>query len=458
MTIGTFSSKLLVFLLLPLYTRVLTDTQYGTVDLVAQVANLLIPMVSIGITSGIIRFGLDKAYNKQDVFTIGLRCVLLGFLVMVLLYPLLNLLSGLTEARDYTLMLYPYTLMACLKSLCAQFVRSREMVRLYAVNGVLDTIMTILFNVLFLVVFQWGVEGYLLAIIMADFTSVLFLFFTAKLYRFVHRPVDKTVQRAMLRYSVPMIPNTVFWWVTNVSDRLLVAGIAGVAANGLYAISYKLPSIVTLLSTIFMEAWQVSAMREKDSKTRSHFFTNVFASFSAIVFVSASFIIAFCQVIIRLLTTETFFGAWEFVPVLVVATVFSCFVSFLGSVYMLEKNSGRALSTTVLGAGLNIVLNLLLIPGMGPQGAAIATAASYLLVFLVRLLDTNRRIRTRLDPARFYPSLLLLGGQTIVMLAQPSGWELYQALFILGMCFFNCKPLLTAARRILGKRGRRSRA
>lgn len=156
---------------MPLYTRVLTDAEYGVTDLIVQTGNLLLPLVSLGIINAVIRFGLDRQVRKSDVFTTGLSAILVGFCVMLLLYPLLSLLDFLS---DYTVLIYAFVLMSSLRSLCSQFVRARGQVRLYAVDGIVSTLTTILFNVLFLVALDWGIFGYVLAIVCSDTLSVLF--------------------------------------------------------------------------------------------------------------------------------------------------------------------------------------------------------------------------------------------------------------------------------------------
>lgn len=199
--IGTFSSKVLVFLLMPLYTSVLSEAEYGTVDLMVQVGNFLLPLVSCGIINGIIRFGLDKYYKKSDVFTTGFLTILGGFGILLVLEPLLCHISYL---GDNTMMIYVFVLMSSMRSLCSQFVRAKGYVKLYALDGILSTATTIFFNVLYLVVLKWGINGYILAMISADTLSTLFLFYLAGLHRYLHlRGLDLRTSKEMLRYSIP---------------------------------------------------------------------------------------------------------------------------------------------------------------------------------------------------------------------------------------------------------------
>lgn len=446
--IGTFSSKVLVFLLLPLYTRVLTNADYGVVDLIVQTSNLLIPIVSVGITNGVIRFGLDKSANKSEVFTTGLITILCGFIIFLLFNPLM---SKLRYISGYMITIYFFVLMSCLRSLCSQFVRSQNMVRLYAIDGMLSTITTTTFTVLFLVVFKLGVNGYILAIILSDFLSSIFLFFTAKLYRYINLELKgKSTSRAMLMYSIPLIPTTIFWWVTNVSDRFIVAYMLGAEANGLYAISYKIPTIVTLVSSIFTEAWQISAVGEKNNMIeRERFFTNVFKSYSSLVFIAASALILLVKVITKLLVSNSFYASWQYVPFLVMATSFSCLVNFLDSIYFVEKKSNLSLATTFAGAIINIILNLLLIPKLGINGASFATFISYFAVFVIRALNTKKFIRINFNNLKLFVNTFVLSAQSLIMIFEIEHWVIYETIFLIIMLLINTKEVLINAQKLM---------
>ena len=443
--VGTFSSKVLVFLLMPLYTSVLSNAEYGVTDLLVQTGNLLLPLVSLGVVNAVVRFGLDRSVHKTDVFSTGLLTIFCGFGVLLAFWPLLDRVEAIS---GHTGLIYAFVLMSSLRSLCSHFTRARGLVRLYAFDGILSTVTTILFNVLFLVGLGWGVSGYVLAMVCSDFISVVFLFAVGRLSRLVSigRLDGKTV-KAMLKYAVPMIPNTMFWWITNVSDRYIVTALCGEAANGLYAVAYKIPSVVVLISGIFMDAWQLSAVTEE--KARSRFFTKVFRSYSALIMMAASGIILVCKLMTKLLVSDEFYASWQYIPLLVLATAFSCLVNFLGSVYMVKKKSLLSLVTTAAGAGLNIALNFLLIPVMGVNGAALATFASYLFVFLLRAVTARWFLFIDYGAAKLAVNTLLLVSQSVCMLLQPPYWFLLQAAFVLLIFAVNSKELLENAQKLL---------
>ncbi|MCI8649148.1 MAG: oligosaccharide flippase family protein [Anaerotruncus sp.] len=446
--IGTFSSKLLVFLLVPFYTRVLTTEQLGTGDLIVNAANLLIPVVSAGMANAIIRYGLDKSVRKSDVFTSGILVIFSGYLLFLLFRPLLDMIPIL---HQHTLLIYIYVLTSCLRSLCAQFVRARELVRLYAFDGILSTATVILFNILFLLVFKLGILGYVLATICSDALSALFLFWIARLHRYLRlNRLDWSILGGMLRFSLPLIPTNMFWWITNVSDRYLVAWMINEGANGLYAMSYKIPTMIILVSGIFTDAWQMSAITE-NNRQRNQFYSTVFSAYQAIIFTAASGLILCTKLISKILFSKEFYSAWQYVPFLLIATSFSCFVTFLGSIYMVEKKSMATLITTVAGAVCNVLLNLLLIPEYGINGAAFATFISYLLVFLLRAIDTHRYVNIHWSAFKLLLNLVILLVQAFLLITQEEKWILPEILLCLVVVVLNLNQLLLNVQKIFRK-------
>lgn len=449
--IGTFSSKLLTFFLMPLYTHVLTQGQYGIVDLLVQTANLLIPLVSLGINEAILRFGADDENDPKAVFSTGFVTLFIGFGGFVLLYPLVRYFFE-AQLGNYTLWIYGFVLCSMLHYLCARFTKAIGHVRLYAASGILGTALTLGFNLLFLLVLDLGIIGYLLSIILSDIGTILFLTVSAKLYRYLRfTAIKKPIWHSMVNYSVPLIPTTVLWWITDVSDRYLVKAIVGADATGLYAVSYKIPTIMILLCGIFMDAWQLSVLGEKSKLEQQRFFSKVFSMYQSVMFLAASGLIVFAKVITKILVSDAFYESWKYIPVLIIATVFSCLVTFLGSIYVVEKRSKSTLWTTMLGAGANVVGNILLIPIWGVQGAAISTAFSYALVFFVRAVHSHKLIPMDWDIMRFLLNFGIVCVQAAVMVLELRGWVYLEIALLAVMMLLNFKSLWKTLMQMCGR-------
>ena len=440
-SLGTFGSKLLTFVMVRFYTGVLTPADYGTADLIMQTANLLLPLVSLGITNGVFRFALDRKEQRRSIFTIGFYTILVGSLILLAALPLL---SNSESLREYTLLIGVYTLASCLHSLCAQYIRAEGKTALFAVQGIINTALVIGFNITFLLVFRMGVFGYVMSVVAADGICTLFLVLREKLWKLWLPKPEGQLWNAMLRYSIPLIPATIFWWITSVSDRYMVAYFLGTDANGLYAVACKIPTVLTLLSTIFMEAWQFSAIQEAtgDREVHIRFYTQVWSAFLAVMVMAGSVIIVLCRLEIRMLSNRQYYEAWKYIPTLSMAMVFSAFSSFMGSVYVVTEKSRLSLWTALWSALANIFLNFLLIPRIGIQGAAIATLASYVLCFAIRAVTSRRLIPFTLFTPRLIGSGLLLAIQSLLCFTANPGTPFFQMACLLLLLVLNRKPFV----------------
>ncbi len=453
--IGTFSSKILSFLLMPFVTRMMGTGDYGAADLVQQTVNVLIPIVTLAVNSAALRFALDKAANKSDVFTVGVRTTLIGFVIFLFFaYPISFITINDFRLGDYILLIIAFVLVSSFRQLCQQFVRGSGYVKLFAVDGIIATATTLLFTILFLGPFKWGVTGYIVAIIASDACSILFFTVTAKLYKYIEpRCLDKSIGRQMLKYCAPLVPTVILWWIINVSNRYMITYFIDSSANGLYTAASKIPNFVILFSQIFIDAWQLSAVDEYDSKDRASFFTKVFRVYSGGVFAVASALILFCQIITKILVAQSYYESWKYVPILIIATTYSCIVNFLASVYMAEKKSLMSLLTASSGAVTNVVLGLLLVPKLGANGAAIATVCAFLMVFITRGTNTRRYVKISYKlPLMIFETVILIT-QSILMLYLKEGIMLYaiEAVLFAIMILVNIKPIMELVNLIFAK-------
>ena len=453
--IGTFSSKVLSFLLMPFVTRMMQTGEYGAADLVQQTANVLIPIVFLQINSAALRFALDKAADKKDVFTVGIRTTLIGFMVFLLFaYPLSLIRINDFNLGEYIILIYAFVLVSGTRQLCQQFVRGCSHVKTFAIDGIIATATTLGFTLLFLGPLHWGVTGYVVAIIASDACSIMFLFATQKLWKYVKvKGVSGKTAGEMLKYSIPLMPTVILWWIINVSDRYMVTYFIDSSANGLYTAASKIPNFIIMFSSIFIDAWQLSAVDEYDNKGRADFFTKVFRVYSGGVFTVASMLIVLCQFFTKILVSKEFFDSWHYVPILVIATSMSCLVNFLASVYMAEKKSVMAMVTALSGAVTNIVLNLILIPRNGANGAAIATVVSFIVVFASRGINTRKYVKIRFKPVIIGAEIAILAIQCIVMLAEQSGIVMYvlEIGLLLIMMLLNIKPIKELSALLINK-------
>ena len=456
LAIGTFGSKLLVFLLMPLYTALLSPSQYGTAELITGTANLIMPFACVGITNGIFRFAAEKGTDREGVFSSGMVLLGAGLCGTVLLGAVALCIGA--AWRTEILLVVLYVLAADLQAVCAQYVRAVDRTRLFAVQGILNTLVTVGFNILFLMAFDLGVTGYVLSTVVGNLLTTAFLVVSARLWRvFRLSHVSRTAMRELFRFSLPMVPTTICWLITDLSDRYLVSWFCGEAVNGVYSAAYKIPTIVNLVSGIFMQAWQFSAVvQSADGEECSRFYSQVFRGFLSVIFIGSGGLILLSPWLCRLLLNSAYYEAWRYMPTLLCSAALESVVSFLASVYMVRKKSMHSFLTAVAGTGLNLLLNFLFIPRTGTfggaLGAAIATLIGYAAVWVLRMADVPRLLRFRLYLPRQLCSLALLLAAAAVMTAG-AGWSVYGTLgLFLVLAGINFPALAAGARALLGHR------
>ena len=450
--IGTLGSKLLVYLLVRLYTSVLTNEEFSIASNITEMATLLIPFISLGIGEAVFRFAMDKKYKQSEIFTQGFIAVFLG----ALLLPIVAVIFLNIDYFDsYVPLLILYILASAIHTNCSQYIRAKALFKLYALQGLLNTLLTIGLNLLFLLPLQMGITGYVLSVAVADLLSSLFLFIVAKLWRDISfKGLQKSTLKAMLLYSLPLIPTTISWWVTNVSDRYMITFMQGDSVNGLYAAAYKIPTLLMVLIVIFNSAWKYSAVEERGKNESAAFFSNVYHTFLTCLILVGGGIIAFSKVFSAMMFGEDFRAAWVYIPILTLAMAFSALSSFTGTIFIVEKKSRYSLYTALVAALINVALNLLLIPlfngdEIGAMGAAIATLCAYLVMFALRLFFSTKLLHYRAYIGQTVLNFLVLSAMSLTVTFEVPYWMLYQAAFGVLLLLINRQVIVTLLKQVV---------
>lgn len=421
LAIGQFGSKILVYFMLKFYTSMLGADGFGDVNNIINASSLLISVVTLSINEGVLRYALDKGNNGKHVLSIGLNTAIVGLVLFAAAVPLIGFIDMLAE---YKWLIYMYVATGSIKGICAIYVRARGHVKLFAVDGIITTISVILLNLLLLGVFKLGVVGYILSVSLADLISIVFLSIKAKLYK-QYRPLgnDPVLAKSMIRYSIPLMPTTVMWWIINVSDTFMVTAFFGSAANGVYSFAFKFPNLAAIVVGIFSQAWHMSAITERNSRKISQFYSNVFSMIETVMFITASGILLVLRpIIMPFFGSAEFAGAYIYVPFLVAAVVFQSFNNFLSSIYEACNKTTHSFISSVIGAGSNVILNLILLNSpMGVLGAALATLVSYVLVYIFRVIDTRKYLYMSVNFPMMFLNLGLLAVMSVFVMTMQEG-------------------------------------
>lgn len=460
--IGNFGSKILVILLTRLYSSNINPADSSTKELLEITANFLLPIFTFSMSEAIIRYGLDKKYKKREVFTTSMCLNLVGLVLMFLIAPLLKLVPFLNFIDGYTILLLVYVCTSALRSMCSQFVRARGHVKLYSFDGILATLTLFIFNIIFISKLHWGVKGFMLSVILSDLCSALFLFFIADLKKYFYiKYYNKKLARSMMRFALPLIPTVVMWVITGFSDRLFIRYMKsdivtlGEDAAGIYGYASKIPNLISMISTIFFQAWNMSAIMENDSKDRSNFYEKIYTAYESILFIASAVLIAGVKIISPIFVSSKNFkeygDVYIYTPVLVIAVLFMCLDQFLSSIYTATKHTKNSFWTSFVASIANIILNYFLIPVWGIQGASISTFLSYYLCFWSRIIDARYYIPFRFNGFRSIVNTTALLLMCVLMISAPKFYGFWTFILLLFILVTNYNALMLTAKKLLRK-------
>ncbi|MFB5430450.1 lipopolysaccharide biosynthesis protein [Enterococcus casseliflavus] len=413
--IGNLGSKIVSIIMVPLYTHYLSTEQYGQVDLIITAISLLLPIISLAIGQAVIRFAVSHSNKESErqIFSNAVCINILALLLLLLIYPALNYFKVFDNYLELFLILLISQMFG---ETLSQFTRGIGKVKQYAFNGILTTFIVACLNIFLLVTLDMGIVGYLLSMIFSSVVSNIYLFLVVKGFTlFSIKKIDKKLTRNMLVYSVPLIPNSIMWWVINGSTRYFILIFAGMSANGLFAVANKLPSILSIVTNIFSQAWQLSAFEEQDSADKSSFYTLVFKNYYIVLFLFASLIMVINKPLITYTVGSDFVDSWKIVPFLLLASIYQSFSGFLGTSYTASLQTKGVFITSIYGSIVSVIANVLLIPLFGVYGAGVGSCIAFVTMYLFRLRDTKNIIGLNVDTKLFLFLNILFLLQLVIM-------------------------------------------
>ena len=439
LTISNFSSKILTFFLVPLYTSVLSTEDVGKYDLIITTISLLIPILTVNISDAVMRFSMDKTKAKEEIAVIGLRFVCISIFAASAIVFLLNRFPFFHGFRGLEILFILYFSFNTLNSFLIQFAKGLEKIGDMGVAGVIGTGVVIISNILFLLFFKWGLLGFFFAGILGQAIPSIYLFIRVKLWIYLRDAhINKPLQKEMVRYSSPLIATTVGWWVNNASDKYVVSALCGIGANGLLSISYKIPSVINTLHGIFMQAWQITAIKEYEGNDSPSFYGRTFAIYNVLLAATCSCLIALSKPVGKLIYQKEFFPAWQYVPFLLISCVINSASGFCGTILSAKKETKPMMTSAIYGATANIVMNIGFVYLMGIQGATIATLLASCIIYIVRKKAVNRTIVIT-DYWVVVLNWLLLVIQAVFAIYTSFWWA--EAILMAVMLFLNWKQL-----------------
>lgn len=452
LTLSSFASKILSFLLVPLYTSILSTKQYGIYDMFNTTILLLIPVLTFDIVDAVLRFSLDSDKDSDEVFIVGNKLTLYSIIfigVLLLINSWLNLFSTIDKYAGLFFLMYVFT---AYNQLLQYYARGIEKVAALAVSGVIASVVSLTLNVLFLVYFKLGLVGYFYATIFGLAIPTLYLIIDLKIWKINYRHLLRQkngLEKEMKEYSVPLVLNSVSWWMNNSSSRYIVIFLCGMAQNGIFSVGYKIPSILNVFQSIFNQAWTLSSVKEFDPEDRDGFFAKTYTIYNFMMVLVCSILIFLTKLLAKFLYAKDFYVAWKLVPFLMIAIVFGSISGLLGGIFSAVKDSKAYSVSTTIGAISNIFISFVGVYFFGVVGAAFGNAVSFGIVWLMRLYKAKSYIKLKINLLRdgFVYTLLFIQSFLIILVSNGIVTYSLQLLCLLSILFAYRSDILVLMNR-----------
>lgn len=408
-TIGKVCTQLITFFLLPLYTAILSTEEYGTVDLLNTLVSLLLPIVTFQVEQAVFRNLIDNRENedvKKKIISTGIFSVILQCIIYICIF---FIISPFFE-NQYKYFLATNVIAYIFASLTQQMARGLGKNTHYAIGSFLSAFSTIIFNILFLVVFKFGAYGMLMANMLGQIICAIYNIIALKLYKYISiSEFKKAVLMKLWKYSLPLIPNAISWWIFNASDRVIVSGILGVAQNGILSAAHKFSNVFITLYNIFNLSWteMVSLhINDSDAKEFLNRMTNMMLRFFTAMSVG---IIACMPFVYPIMINEKFSDGYNLVPIMMLGCIFNVLVGLISTIYVAKKNTKAIANTSIGSALINIVVNLCLIKFIGLYASTIANLTAYFIMSVYRLYDLKKKyFEIKIDRTFIISTVLVL--------------------------------------------------
>lgn len=382
--IGSISVKLISFLLLPLYTSYLTPYEYGQIEIIMSTVSILVPIFTFGISIGILKFTIKNINQKDYVFG---SLTVIWFLSLIFSFMFIYFIKILDPVNSYKYYFVIILSLTSLELLLSQYIKGNNYIKIFAISGVLKSLIFSIANIVYLSIFNIGTTGYLNSLIISISSSII-IYLIIILFRMkTSIKINKNILISIVIFSIPFVPNSISWWINNASDRFLILHFIGETAAGIYSVSYKIPIILIAIITIFNNAWQLVGLKNNITSDET---SKIFKVYLFSLTILSILLINLSPIYSKLLFLNDFYIAWKNIPLLVSAMIFGAISNFSDVMIIKNNKTNKIFIPTFFGALLNIFLNIILIPKFGIIGAAIATFASYLSIFIVKVIIYER--------------------------------------------------------------------
>lgn len=398
LSIGTFIPKLLSLVILPIVTGYLTKEEYGNYDLIISSVSLIVPVITLQIQQAAFRFLIASKDETQEAkYVVTSLTYIVGISVVSSPISFFIFRFGLHFSVRITTLVCLIVFAESLYMLVGQMLRGFGKNLSYSIGVIVYSVVNFITVLILIYILHLGLAGIVLSVTFSYlFASLYMICEIFRIIKFdIHR-ISKTALAEMLRFSAPILPSSISLWVVNLSDRLIIATVLGAAANGIYSVANKIPVLYSTAYGIFNLAWTETAAQVSDTDSKPEvYYSDLFEKLYDFLIGIMLVVIAISPFFYKFLINEQYYDSYYQTAILYFGVFFNSLVSYYAGIYIALKRTKQVGTSSIIGAVLNIAINLGLVHSVGLYAASISTALSYLVILIYRAYDINRVIKLK---------------------------------------------------------------
>lgn len=386
--VGNLGTKILAYIMVLIYSYYITPEDLGYYDVIITTISMVQPLIIFQINDGIFRFLIESAKNQQEsIISNSIKFLCFTVIVSEVVFGIFSGIYGIDHAFWIGLLL----ITTIFFTLFQDIIRGLERNKKYAFYGILNSFVMLISEIIGLIMLNMGVKALIISKVIAYIVCIIWMFVeNPELYSSIKYRFNYVVLKPILKYSIPLVPNTICWWIVNSSDRFIILFFLGRTYNGIYSMANKFPTILTTITSIFYLAWQESAIKEYKTTKRDEFYSNIFKKYYILLFTLCLCAFPATRIVIELFVFDEFKNSWKYTGFLYLGASFSALCSFLGIGYQISKETNRSIMTTIFAAILNIIINIGCIKYIGLYAASFSTFLAYLFLMIIRVKHSRK--------------------------------------------------------------------
>lgn len=381
--VGNVLVALIQLILMKFITGNIQPKGYGYYNLIVTVDNLITPVLTLQISDAVFRYVIrgDKS-QKKAAFTNGIVVIIGGIIVTA---GGVTIIGHLFYEIKYPVLVILYIVSTNIFVLYQKTARAVGANIEYVKSNLIKAVLYLILQMILISKFHMEVESLFIATITSTFVCLVVLEFRVKVRQYLDmRLFNSALLKRMLIFSIPLIPNTILWWLSGSVNSIIVTSRLGFDANGIYTVASKFANVLSMMTSVFNLAWQESAIKEYGSAESKKFYSETFRMYFNAILSCIIIIIPIMYLFMPQMIDIQYNDALKYAPILVIGTGVSALYGFFGQMYAATGRTKGAFTTTIYGVLVNLVVLFGSINVIGLYAPCIAMLISAIVITIVR--------------------------------------------------------------------------